>query len=197
MMRAGMLGRTEADRRLHATAAKLNHGPMCAACQFAKQRRKPTPGTTTKVNQFERNALKTDNLFPGSCVSVDHFVCNPRGRLLNTFGKERLEDKHVGGCIHVDHATGCIHVESQSQLNTHETMRGTTAFERHCADYGVIPQKHITDEGSVFASAEFAKHLEQFRIHHNLAAPGAHHANGIAERNIGTSYPQTSSRGHA
>ena len=29
MMRAGILGRTEADRRLHATAAKLNQGePM-------------------------------------------------------------------------------------------------------------------------------------------------------------------------
>ena len=37
MMCAGLLGRTEADRRLHATAAKLNDGPLRAACQFANK----------------------------------------------------------------------------------------------------------------------------------------------------------------
>ena len=63
----------------------------------------------------ESMALKTDDLFPGSKISVDHFVSNPPGRLLNTYGKEKVDDKYKGGCIFVDHATGYTHVELQSK----------------------------------------------------------------------------------
>ena len=44
MMKQGMLSNSEATRRLHTTAAKLEEGPMCTACQYAKQRRKTTQG---------------------------------------------------------------------------------------------------------------------------------------------------------
>ena len=41
------------------------------------------------------------------------------------------------------------------------------------------------DEGSVFTGAEFETHLNKFKLHHNMAPPGAHHSNGVAEREIG------------
>ena len=44
MMRNGLLVTTDRAKRLHTEAAKLFRGVMCTACQFAKQRRKPTPG---------------------------------------------------------------------------------------------------------------------------------------------------------
>ena len=82
LMRQGVLATSERARRLHTQASKLVSGPMCAACQYAKQRRKTTPGTTKKVTPGSHNMLKTNDLFPGSKISVDHFEANPRGRLL-------------------------------------------------------------------------------------------------------------------
>ena len=53
-------------------------------------------GSTEKLSPSTTSALKTDNLFPGSCMSVDHFTCDPKGRLLSAFGKERIKDKRKG-----------------------------------------------------------------------------------------------------
>ena len=90
LMRSGVLSHTETTRRLHAASAKLRPEgcPMCAACQFGKQRRRSTPGKTTTAVRENAGALRRDNLFPGQRVSVDHFICSTRGRLLNTRGKE-------------------------------------------------------------------------------------------------------------
>ena len=88
MMRQGFLATSERLRCLHASASKLHQGPMCTACQYAKQRRKTAPGSIKKTVPTMENALKENNMFPGSRISVDHFEANPRGRLLNMFGKE-------------------------------------------------------------------------------------------------------------
>ena len=111
---------------------------------------------------------------------------NAKRRLLNNFGRERADDKYKGGCIFVDHATSYIHIELQVRLNTTETLNAKKAFEEACASHGVIPQNYISDEGSSFSSAEFIDHLNLFKQTLRQAAPGGHHANGIAERNIST-----------
>ena len=186
LMRQGLLSSSERTRRLHQAACKLTQGPMCTACQYAKQRRRTTPGTTRVAIKEEQNALKTNNLFPGSMISVDHFQCNPLGRLLNTYGREKADDKYKGGCIFVDHASGYIHIELQVRLNTKETLTAKKEFEGECSKHGVIPQNYLTDQGSSFTSDEFNTHLGQFKQTIRHAAPGGHHANGIAERNIST-----------
>ena len=68
------------------------------------------------------NILKADNVIPGHCISVDHFICSTRGRLLTSAGKMKLEEIYTGGCIFVDHASGFVHVETQANLNTHESQ---------------------------------------------------------------------------
>ena len=80
LMRNSLLSSSTFTRRLHQQAASLKCGPMCAACQFAKQRRKTNPGHFKKTDKSKENALKTEDLFPGSRISVDHFTCNPKGR---------------------------------------------------------------------------------------------------------------------
>ena len=55
-----------------------------------------------------------------------------------------------------------------------------------CTEHGVVPQGYITDKGSSFTSDKYIQHLQQFEQTVKQVAPGAHHANGIAERNIGT-----------
>ena len=84
----------------------------------------------------------------------------------------------------MDHASGYIHVELQVRMNTRETLQAKHEFQQECAKHGVIPQNYLTDEGSSFTSAEYTSDLQKFRQIIRHAAPGAHHANGIAERNI-------------
>ena len=96
-------------------------------------------------------------------ISVDHFHCNPLGRLLTSYGKEKADDKYKGGCIFVDHASGYIHVELQVRLNTRETLQAKKEFEAECTHHGVIPQNYLTDMGSSFTSDEYSTHLDQFK----------------------------------
>ena len=144
LMRQGILTASEVTRRLHNTAAKLTHGPLCTACQFAKQRRKTMPGSVKRMIKPEAGALKKDTLFPGQLVSVDHFHCNPLGRLLHTYGKESADKKYGGGCIFVDHATSLVYVELQSSLNSHQTLAAKKSYEqplrRTWSDPSDLPQ---------------------------------------------------------
>ena len=111
LLRSGVLGHTEQARRLQLAAAKLSSEgcPLCAACQFGKQRRRPAPGKQSRIIKDSVGALRRDQLFPGQKVSA-------QGRLTNTKGKESEKEKYGGGCIFVDYATGCIHIELQTNV---------------------------------------------------------------------------------
>jgi hypothetical protein len=91
-----------------------------------------------------------------------------------------------GGCIFVDHASGYVHVEFQTTLNSHETLQAKERYELMCRDVGVIPQAYLSDNGSAFASADFARHLSSFQQTMRFAGAGAHHHNAVAERSIRT-----------
>ena len=119
-------------------------------------------------------------------ISVDHFECNPRGRLPHTYGKEREDDKYKGGCIFVDHSSGYIQIELQTHLNTNETLDRKKRFQQACTAHGIVPQSYLSDGGSSFTSAGYTSHLSQFGQTIRHAPPGGHHSNGIAKRNIGT-----------
>lgn len=186
LMRTGVLAHSESARRNQSAAAKLVHCPLCAACQYGKQRRKPSPGKRSMVVSDNVGALKRDHLFPGQRVSVDHFVCSTRGRLLNTYGKEDPKEQFSGGAIFVDHSSGFIVVAPQIHLNTHETLNSKIAFENLCRDYGIIVSGYQSDNGSTFTSQAYQDHLRKFAQIQSFAGVGAHHHNGVAERSIQT-----------
>ena len=185
LFRQDVLSSSIRTKRLHEAASKLTCGPLCTACQYAKQRRKTSPGSTTRVDKNSSGALKIDKMYPGQQVSVDHFYSSSKGRLLNTYGKESSDQKYVGGCIFVDHSSGLIHVELQTHLNSHETLNSKKSFEEMCSRAGVVVQNYLSDNGTAFRNQDFIKHLEAFHQTMKHSAVGAHHANGIAERNIG------------
>lgn len=188
LLRTGVLSQTEASRRLHLAACKVTNHPKCAACQYGKQHRRPIPGTTpSSVIRDRAHILKADNLHPGQRVSVDHFVCSTRGRLTTSAGRTKSDDMFSGGCLFVDHASGYVHVEMQVNLNSHETLKAKDKFEQLCRSHGIVPQEFLADNSKVFTSAEFSQNLAVFRQVMNFAGVlGAHHHNGIAERNIRT-----------
>jgi transposase InsO family protein len=185
LFRQNILSTTERSRRLQQAASKLTSGPLCTACQYAKQRRKTAPGSIKRTDKLNMGALKIEKMFPGQMVSVDHFMSSTKGRLLHTYGKEADEEKFRGGCIFVDHSSGYIHVELQSHLSSHETLGAKKEFETMSAGYGVVIQEYLSDNGTAFRNADYIAHLEQFHQTMKHAAVGAHHSNGIAERSIG------------
>ena len=186
LMRSGVLSHSQATRSLHTAASKIQNLPKCAACQYGKQCRRPSPGKTSSVVRDRAGALKRDDLFAGQKIAVDHFVCSTNGRLFTSKGKTSKNEMYCGGCIYVDHATGFLHVEFQKHLNTHETLEAKEKFELMCRDHGVIPQAYHSDNGSSFTSKGFTAKLLEFAQVTSFAGAGAHHHNGTAERAIQT-----------
>jgi hypothetical protein len=186
LMRSGTLAHSEATRHLRNAACKLTELPKCAACQFGKQKRRATPGERSSIVGDIEGMLRDDHLAPGQRVHVDHFVCSTEGRLFGSRGKTSQDDMCCGGCIFVDHASSCAHVECQALLTAHETLQAKTSYELMSCDLGVIAQSFLTDNGSAFASKEFASELAKFKQVIRFAGTGAHHHNAIAERNVQT-----------
>ena len=187
LMRTGVLAHTESARRIQLAASRVNRTPMCTACQYGRQTRRPARGSTnTAAVKDIAGALKKDDLLPGQKVSVDHFVSSIRGRRANTKGREAERFQYSGGCIFVDHASGYIVVVPQVHLNTHETLKSVEALTAIYRDFGVIAQTFLSDNGSAFTSADFQQHLKKFEQVSRFAGVGAHHHNGVAERNIRT-----------
>jgi hypothetical protein len=186
LLQTGVLSHSESARRKQSSAARIQTYPMCAACQYGKQRRASAPGKRTRVVKDRRDVLREGDLFPGQKVSVDHFICSTRGRLLHTYGKEDPKQQYAGGAMFVDHATGYLFVSPQVHMTTHETLESKEKFEKHCRDFGVIPTQYHSDNGSAFTSQAYREHLETFAQISTYAGVGAHHHNGIAERAIQT-----------
>jgi hypothetical protein len=186
LMRSGALSASESARRLHTACARLINPPMCAACQFSKQKQRSAPGTTRTVVRDRVDALRQDQLLPGQRISIDHFICATRGRLFGGRGKTEETKMYKGGCIFVDSASGYVHVELQATLGTTETLQAKEAFKLMCRDAGVIPQEYLLDNGTNFTSKAFSENILKLDQKALFAGVGAHHHNGIAERHIQT-----------
>jgi hypothetical protein len=84
LMRTGVLAKSQQKRHMHTAVGKLTSPPKCAACQFAKARRKSTSArkyTYARVNDTVTGSLKQNTLMAGEEVSIDHFICSKLGRL--------------------------------------------------------------------------------------------------------------------
>ena len=186
LFRTGILARSEASRSLQTAAAKLKTNPRCAACQYGKQCQLSVPTTTQAKVSDSVGAISRDIVRPGQQISIDHFKCVNKGRLFTSYGKTSANEMYCGGCIFVDNFSGFVHVELQKHLDMVETMKAKENFESMALDYGVIPQTYLSDNGGAFTSHEFAAKMKEYEQVSKLAATGAHHHNGVAERNIRT-----------
>ena len=92
LLRTSIPATSESTRRMHTAAANLTILPLCAACQYGKQKRRPSPGITHKLVKDRNTVTKQNNLYPGQCIST-------KGRLFTSHGKTKNEDMYVGGAI--------------------------------------------------------------------------------------------------
>ena len=77
----------------------------CATCLFAKASTWSPPTMAPRLSS-NNLMLKPNHLAPGDCVSTDHYFSPVQGRLLHTFGKERVE--FTCGSLFVDHTSSKI-----------------------------------------------------------------------------------------
>ena len=156
----------------------------CLSCRYGKQKQRPKAGKTVVVNQDTEMATKRDQLLPGDRVFVDHFYCDKEGRFESGTGSD--SKTYMGGSIWVDAATGCVRIHLHTTLDTHETLLGKRAFEAWMADHGIDHIKEYVLDGHKSVTAhDFQRDLSENRQVQRIAAPGAHHHNGPAERAIG------------
>ena len=129
--------------------------PLCATCQAAKQRRRPTGATHSKPDKLRQDIIRANALKPGDELSLDQCESSVRGRPLPTIrGREQPRKKCVGGTIIFDHASAKIFVRHQVSLSAHESVNAVQAVMREALESGVEFKKFHTDNG-VFKTKKF------------------------------------------
>jgi hypothetical protein len=116
-------------------------------------------------------------------MSADHYISPIPGHLYTSFGREQRG--YSCGTLFVDHASGKIFNFPQLSTTTAETVRSKHTLERLAHDEGIVIKHYHSDNG-VFASTAFRADCESQSQQISFSGVGAHHQNGIAERNIKT-----------
>jgi transposase InsO family protein len=105
------------------------------------------------------------------------------GRLPHTFGRERIG--YSCGTLFVDHASGKLFNFCQYSTNANETISSKRRLESLACQEGITIKEYHADNG-VFASNAFKDECDSLNQQYSYSGVGAHHQNGIAERNIKT-----------
>jgi hypothetical protein len=170
----------------------------CAACLTAKaQVRSPRSDKQSYSQQaidkftqglergsnFNFKSLRSGHLQPGDCISADHYISAKEGRLPHTFGRER--HGYTCGTLFVDHASGKVFNFPQLTTAASDTLRSKHKLEILARQEGFSIQAYHTDNGT-FASEAYKADCESQSQKCSFSGVGAHHQNGVAERNIRT-----------
>lgn len=166
----------------------------CTACLCAKAQRRTTTTTTRRdpddllrfkqqLNGERTQVLKRNHVAPGDCISADHYLSPINGRLYTSYRRE--QHGYSCGTLFVDHASGKVFNFPQLSTTASDTLRSKHALERLAYDEG-IKIKHFHSDNGVFASAAFRTDCETNSQKISFSGVGAHHQNGVAERNIKT-----------
>lgn len=160
--------------------------PLCAACQFGKQSRRPAnkPGHFS-VDSAKEMALKKEKLEVGQRIHGDQYISAVPGRTPVGRGSSAALNQYTGGVLLADSASEFIFLRNQVTLGTGDTLQTKQAFEHFAAQYGVKLQSFRVDN-MPFASKEFRADCEAKGQTIDFSGVGAHHQNGVAERALKT-----------
>ena len=140
---------------------------------------------TVSKQHPKKGNLGTGSMQPGDCVAVDQFVVKVPGRLPNTAGKEKIDNRYTGGTIFVDLVSGFTFVKTQVSLRSGETLIVKEDFENTMLAHGTNVRKYHRDNG-IFVSKAWREHCDDRGQAYDFSGVGAHHQNANAERAIKT-----------
>ena len=103
--------------------------PLCASCLAAKARRKASGAKHVTVDPEIEDILRSNDMDPGSVVSVDQYESSVRGRLPSSRGREAMSQRYVGGTLFYDHASGKIFVRHQKSLSAYDMINAKRSVE--------------------------------------------------------------------
>jgi hypothetical protein len=155
----------------------------CSACLCAKATTRTLKNTSKPLLPVKTNVLKRSHLVPGSCISVDHYMSSVMGCLPHIFGREQIG--YSCGTLFVDHASGKLFNFCQYSTNADETISSKRRLESLAHQEGITIKEYHADNG-VFASNAFKDECDSLSQLYSFSGVGAHHQNGVAERNIKT-----------
>ena len=182
LMKADQHSKLPVIQTLNPKASTCDH-PMCAACRLARPHLNndhlPPRHSSPEI------LIRSNDLIPGDCVSVDQYICRDKGRLPDTAGKEKNVHKYSGGYIAVDHASAYVHVDHQVSLRAGETLKCKHRFENFAGEFGIDIKKYRSDNG-IFASSSWMEDCEKRSQTQEFSGVGAQHQNAVAERSIQT-----------
>ena len=152
--------------------------PLCAACIFGKQHKRPWRG------KGSRNRIRRENHnSPGACVSTDQLISTVPGLIPQVRGI-LMKAKFTGATIFVDHCTDFTYVHlMKTNFTGQETVEAKHAWERKCAEYQVRIRRYHCDNGR-YAETLFRKDVKDNQQSMTFCGVGSHHQNGIAEKKI-------------
>ena len=82
--------------------------PICASCQFAKQKKRPTKAIS-KTNRSDKELkIKKNDLFPGQNISTDHYQSAVPGRTYSSRGSYHPEYMFNGGFFDISNTWNLI-----------------------------------------------------------------------------------------
>ena len=158
----------------------LSAAPMCAACKFGKQTRRPDNTTTVSKKPEKEGVLKEGFTVPGMRIFSDQLTSIHPGRLFHTAGRELSQNQFCGATIFVDAASGYLFAVPQVTLNASDTINAKHEFERHALEMGVVVDAYHTDNG-VYKSKAFTEELAQNYQNITFSGVGAKWQNGVSE----------------
>ena len=157
--------------------------PKCASCQYGRQQRRASAGSTKKIDPEHTGILKRDKLEPGNLIFSDQYESRTPGRVFGLRGAHISSQKYCGGTLFTDAASGYIDIQHQQNLTAAESIRAKLAFERNALTAGVSIVDYHTDNG-IYNTQEYLKELHSKGQGRSLSGVGAHHHNGVAEASI-------------
>eukprot|EP00536_Pseudo-nitzschia_multiseries_P011681 jgi/Psemu1/29682/gm1.29682_g len=136
------------------------------------------------MRQELEGASSREQLFAGERVSSNLYQSAIRGRLLDTYGKEKSDLQYTGGALFVNHATRLVHHTHQCTMTASETLQSKLEFKRFCCSQGVLVKEYAGDNHP-FRSKELTTGCSDKDQSCFYSGVGAHHQNR-AERSIQT-----------
>lgn len=166
--------KTRIIQPLNGNCSHVNR-PMCAACQFSKQKH-TCPSTHTTGCHKQARGLSDNITHLGQRVSCNLYCPSTPGCLPHTFGKESQTKRYTGGAIFVHHATKYIFNLHQLSTTATESVLSKHAFESFCSSFGIKIKQYIADN-QPFASVAWKTDCANQQQTLHFLGVGAHHQN--------------------
>ena len=151
--------------------------PLCSACLYAKQTRRPWRGKPSKHGNDHSHQLA-----PGDVISVDQMVSPTPGLIAQMTGILTMK-RYNYVTIYVDQSTRLGYVYLQKSATAEETIKGKIAFELFCMNNNVKVKAYHADNG-IFKAKVWVNHCNANNQTLTFAGVNAHHQNGVVEQRI-------------